>query len=105
ITIDGSAIEPMATWGTSPDQGASIVSGVPVAANEDEARALKYMGFTGGEARDVAKVDVIFIGSCTNGRLADLRAAADIMKGRKVAEGVRALIVPGSEWVRMEAEK
>ena len=105
ITIDGSAIEPMATWGTSPDQGAPIVKGVPVAANEDEERALKYMGFTGGEAREVEKVDVVFIGSCTNGRMADLRAAAAIMKGRKVAPGVRALIVPGSEWVRVEAEK
>jgi 3-isopropylmalate/(R)-2-methylmalate dehydratase large subunit len=105
ITIDGSKIEPMATWGTSPDQGAPIVNGVPVAANEDQARALKYMGFTGGEAREVEKVDVVFIGSCTNGRMADLRAAAEVFKGRKVAPGVRALVVPGSEWVRIEAEK
>ncbi len=105
ITIDGSVIEPMATWGTSPDQGAPIVKGVPVAANEDEVRALKYMGFTGGEARDAEKVDVVFIGSCTNGRMSDLRAAAEIFKGRKVAAGVRALVVPGSEWVRIEAEK
>jgi 3-isopropylmalate/(R)-2-methylmalate dehydratase large subunit len=105
IRIDGSAIEPMATWGTSPDQGAPIVKGVPVAANEDQARALKYMGLHGGDSRDVAKVDVVFIGSCTNGRMADLRAAAEIFKGRKVAEGVRALVVPGSEWVRIEAEK
>ncbi|HWU51118.1 MAG TPA: 3-isopropylmalate dehydratase large subunit [Asticcacaulis sp.] len=105
ITIDGSKIEPMATWGTSPDQGAPIVNGVPVAANEDQARALKYMGFIGGEAREVEKVDVVFIGSCTNGRMADLRAAAEVFKGRKVAPGVRALVVPGSEWVRIEAEK
>ena len=105
IEIDGSKIEPMATWGTSPDQGAPIVAGVPVAANEDQQRALKYMGFTGGEAREVEKVDVVFIGSCTNGRMADLRAAAEIFKGRKVAPGVRALVVPGSEWVRIEAEK
>jgi 3-isopropylmalate/(R)-2-methylmalate dehydratase large subunit len=105
IEIDGSKIEPMATWGTSPDQGAPIVNGVPVAANEDQARALKYMGFTGGEKREVEKVDVVFIGSCTNGRMADLRAAAEVFKGRKVAPGVRALVVPGSEWVRIEAEK
>ena len=105
IEIDGSKIEPMATWGTSPDQGAPIVKGVPVAANEDQQRALKYMGFTGGEAREVEKVDVVFIGSCTNGRMADLRAAAEIFRGRKVAPGVRALVVPGSEWVRVEAEK
>ncbi|MBW8881312.1 MAG: 3-isopropylmalate dehydratase large subunit [Asticcacaulis sp.] len=105
IRIDGSLIEPMATWGTSPDMGAPIVRGVPVAANEDEERALKYMGLHGGDSRDVAKVDVVFIGSCTNGRMADLRAAAEIFKGRKVAPGVRALVVPGSEWVRLEAEK
>ncbi|MDV6332329.1 3-isopropylmalate dehydratase large subunit [Asticcacaulis sp. 201] len=105
IRIDGSAIEPMATWGTSPDQGAPIVKGVPVATNEDQERALKYMGLHGGDSRDVAKVDVVFIGSCTNGRMADLRAAAEIFKGRHVAEGVRALVVPGSEWVRIEAEK
>ncbi|ESQ77618.1 3-isopropylmalate dehydratase large subunit [Asticcacaulis sp. AC402] len=104
IRIDGSTIEPMATWGTSPDQGAAIVRGVPIADNEDQERALKYMGFTGGEAREVEKVDVVFIGSCTNGRMSDLRAAAAIMKGRKVAPGVRALVVPGSEWVRLEAE-
>jgi len=105
IRIDGSTIEPMATWGTSPDQGAPISKGVPVAANEDEERALKYMGLRSGDSRDVAKVDVVFIGSCTNGRMTDLRAAADIFRGRKVAEGVRALVVPGSEWVRIEAEK
>ena len=105
IRIDGSTIEPMATWGTSPDQGAPISAGVPVAANEDEERALKYMGLHGGDSRDVAKVDVVFIGSCTNGRMTDLRAAANIFRGRKVAEGVRALVVPGSEWVRIEAEK
>ena len=105
IRIDGSKIEPMATWGTSPDQGAAISSGVPVARNEDEERALKYMGLHGGDSREVAKVDVVFIGSCTNGRMTDLRAAADIFRGRKVAAGVRALVVPGSEWVRIEAEK
>jgi len=105
IRIDGSKIEPMATWGTSPDQGAAISAGVPVARNEDEERALKYMGLHGGDSRDVAKVDVVFIGSCTNGRMTDLRAAADIFRGRKVAAGVRALVVPGSEWVRIEAEK
>ncbi|MGZ3305249.1 MAG: 3-isopropylmalate dehydratase large subunit [Asticcacaulis sp.] len=105
IRIDGSSIEPMATWGTSPDQGAAISQGVPVARTEDEERALKYMGLYGGDSRDAAKVDVVFIGSCTNGRMNDLRAAAEIFKGRKVAPGVRALVVPGSEWVRIEAEK
>ena len=105
ITIDGSVIEPMATWGTSPDMGGPISKGVPLARGEDDERALKYMGLHGGDSRDVARVDVVFIGSCTNGRMADLRAAAEIMKGRKVAAGVRALVVPGSEWVRIEAEK
>jgi 3-isopropylmalate/(R)-2-methylmalate dehydratase large subunit len=105
IEIDGSAIEPMATWGTSPDMGAPIVKGVPQPANENDERALKYMGLHGGDARDVAKVDVVFIGSCTNGRLSDLRMAAAIMKGRKVADGVRMLVVPGSEYVRIAAEE
>ncbi|MGA9658231.1 MAG: 3-isopropylmalate dehydratase large subunit [Asticcacaulis sp.] len=105
ISIDGSAITPMATWGTSPDMGAPISAGVPMPHSEDDERALKYMGMHGGDSRDVAKVDVVFIGSCTNGRMSDLRSAASIMKGRKVADGVRALIVPGSEWVRIEAEK
>ncbi|GGZ21539.1 3-isopropylmalate dehydratase large subunit [Asticcacaulis endophyticus] len=103
ITIDGSIIEPMATWGTTPDQGAAVSKAVPVASNENEAKALKYMHFAGGEARDLAKVDVVFIGSCTNGRMSDLRAAAEIMKGRHIAEGVRMLVVPGSEQVRAEA--
>ncbi|MEM9966342.1 MAG: 3-isopropylmalate dehydratase large subunit [Asticcacaulis sp.] len=103
ITIDGSAIEPMATWGTTPDQGGAIRAGVPLPSNENDVKALKYMGLTGGDSRDVAKVDVVFIGSCTNGRLADLRAAAEVMRGRHVAEGVRMLVVPGSEKVRLEA--
>ncbi|WAC47584.1 3-isopropylmalate dehydratase large subunit [Asticcacaulis sp. SL142] len=103
ITIDGSIIEPMATWGTTPDQGAAVSKAVPVASNENEAKALKYMHFEGGEARDLAKVDVVFIGSCTNGRMSDLRAAAEIMKGRHIADGVRMLVVPGSEQVRAEA--
>ena len=104
ITLDGSLITPMATWGTSPDMGAPISAGVPVAHSDDDERALKYMGLHGGDSRDVAKVDVVFIGSCTNGRMSDLRAAAEIFKGRKVAPGVRTLVVPGSEWVRLEAE-
>ncbi|MDC7683293.1 3-isopropylmalate dehydratase large subunit [Asticcacaulis sp. BYS171W] len=103
IVIDGSVIEPMATWGTTPDQGGAISKGVPVASNENEVKALNYMGLHGGDSRSVAKVDVVFIGSCTNGRLADLRAAADILRGRKVAEGVRMLVVPGSEQVRIDA--
>lgn len=103
ITIDASLIEPMATWGTSPDMGSAISKGVPMPQNEDEERALTYMGLNGGETRDAAKVDVVFIGSCTNGRLTDLRAAAAILKGRKVAQGVRMLVVPGSEQVRKDA--
>lgn len=104
IRIDGSRIEPMATWGTSPDMGAAISSGVPLPKDENDARALAYMGFAGGESRASEKVDVVFVGSCTNGRLTDLRAAADILKGRKVADGVRMLVVPGSELVRIAAE-
>lgn len=104
ITIDGSSIEPMATWGTTPDQGAAIVAGVPLPQSDADERALKYMGATGGQSRKDSKVDVVFIGSCTNGRLSDLRSAASVIKGRKVADGVRMLVVPGSESVKLAAE-
>ena len=104
VRIDGGAIEPMATWGTSPDMGSAIVKGVPQPQNDNDVRALTYMGFTGGEARESEKVDVVFIGSCTNGRLSDLRIAAAILKGRKVASHVRMLVVPGSAQVKLAAE-
>jgi 3-isopropylmalate/(R)-2-methylmalate dehydratase large subunit len=111
VVLDAAAITPFVTWGTNPGQGAALDSVIPdpssfstdaeVVAAE---RALEYMALTPGTAlRDVA-VDVVFVGSCTNGRIEDLRAAAAVLRGRKVASGVRMLVVPGSAAVRAEAE-
>ena len=105
VDIDASSIEPMITYGTNPGMVLPIGDSIPAAAG-DEAfdKALSYMGFHGGESMLGKRVDVVFIGSCTNGRLADLEAAARILKGRKVAPGVRLLIVPGSQAIKREAE-
>jgi 3-isopropylmalate/(R)-2-methylmalate dehydratase large subunit len=104
VRIDGSRIEPMATWGTTPDAAAPIGAALPAAASDSVRRALDYMGFTSGEATTAHAIDVVFIGSCTNGRLSDLRAAAGVLRGRRVKDGVRVLVVPGSEAVRRDAE-
>ncbi|WP_292054232.1 MULTISPECIES: 3-isopropylmalate dehydratase large subunit [unclassified Brevundimonas] len=104
VRLDGSAIRPMATWGTTPDAAAPIGTPAPQPQSESDAKALAYMGFTAGEVTTKEKVDVVFVGSCTNGRLPDMRVVADILKGRKVADGVRMLVVPGSEAVRQQAE-
>ncbi len=104
VRLDGSAIRPMATWGTTPDAAAPIGTPAPQPQSESDAKALAYMGFTAGEVTTREKVDVVFVGSCTNGRLPDMRVAASILKGRQVAEGVRMLVVPGSEAVRQQAE-
>jgi 3-isopropylmalate/(R)-2-methylmalate dehydratase large subunit len=111
VDLDAAALQPMITFGTNPAMGVAVTGKVPdPAAEEDSLRrsalqkALAYMQFKPGEAMIGKKVDVVFIGSCTNGRLSDLRAAAKIFRGRKVAAGVRVLIVPGSERVRRDAE-
>ena len=104
IRIDGGAIRPMATWGTTPDAGSAIGEAVPQPKDASGEKALAYMGFTAGEATTAYPVDVVFIGSCTNGRLPDLRAAAEVLRGRKVKPGLRMLVVPGSEAVRRDAE-
>jgi len=104
IQIDGAAIRPMATWGTTPDAGSAIGEPVPAPRDASGEKALAYMGFTPGEATTAHAVDVVFIGSCTNGRLPDLRAAAEVLRGRKVKPGLRMLVVPGSEAVRRDAE-
>jgi 3-isopropylmalate/(R)-2-methylmalate dehydratase large subunit len=111
VTVDVSAVTPFVTWGTNPGQGVPLSASVPDPESfVDEAergaarRALEYMDLTPGQRlRDVA-VDVVFVGSCTNGRLEDLRAAAGVLQGRKVAPGVRMLVVPGSAAVRAAAE-
>jgi 3-isopropylmalate/(R)-2-methylmalate dehydratase large subunit len=111
IHIDASMVSPFVTWGTNPGQGAPLDATVPDPedfvdeSDRNAARhALQYMDLTAGTPlRDVA-VDVVFVGSCTNGRLEDLRAAAEVIQGRQVADGVRMMIVPGSFQVREQAE-
>jgi 3-isopropylmalate/(R)-2-methylmalate dehydratase large subunit len=111
VVLDATAITPFVTWGTNPAQGVALADVVPdpqalPAGNARDAaeRALVYMGLTAGTPmRDIA-VDTVFLGSCTNGRMEDLRAAAEILRGRKVAEGVRMLVVPGSMLVKLQAE-
>ncbi|NKY52073.1 3-isopropylmalate dehydratase large subunit [Nocardia vermiculata] len=111
VHIDASTLTPFVTWGTNPGQGAPLGDSVPNPAEIlDETKrasaekALSYMGLEAGTPlRDVA-VDTVFVGSCTNGRIEDLRAVAEVLDGRKVADGVRMLIVPGSMRVRAQAE-
>ena len=111
IEINAQDVEPTITWGTSPEQAVPISSTAPVPAEIKDPikraaaeRALSYMGIEPGQNLEGLKIDRVFIGSCTNSRIEDLRAAADIAKGQKVAEGVRALVVPGSGLVRAQAE-
>jgi 3-isopropylmalate/(R)-2-methylmalate dehydratase large subunit len=105
ITLDARLMAPMITYGPSPDRAMAVDSIVPQACGDVERRGLAYMGFT--ERRPVMgeKVDVVFIGSCTNGRLSDIRAAARVLMGRTIHKDVRMLVVPGSETVRREAER
>ena len=111
VTIDAASLSPFVTWGTNPGQGLPLSANVPSpedAKNDVDRvaieRALEYMDLTPGTPlRDVA-IDTVFIGSCTNGRIEDLRVAADILKDRKVKDGMRLMIVPGSARVRLQAE-
>lgn len=111
VRLDATAITPFVTWGTNPGQGVPLSDEVPDPnsfADENERvaaeRALEYMGLSAGtKMRDIA-IDTVFIGSCTNGRIEDLRAAAELIKGRKVADTTRVLVVPGSVRVRLQAE-
>ena len=110
VTVDASALVPQVTWGTNPAMTVDVTGcvpepdQVPFASRDDARRALEYMGLTPGTPISEIAVDIVFIGSCTNGRIEDLRAAASVMSGRKVAPGVRTLVVPGSEEVRRQAE-
>jgi len=105
IDIDGGAIEPMITYGTNPGMVVPITAAIPDCAGDAVAgKALGYMGFHGGDAMLGKPVNTVFIGSCTNGRLTDLQAAATVLKGRKVAPGVHLLIVPGSQQIKRDAE-
>lgn len=102
--FDGGEIEPMVTWGITPGQSVPVTGSLP-AENESSKLAFSHMGLNPGMAATDIPVEVAFIGSCTNGRISDLRAAASIIKGRKVAEGVRAFVVPGSQAVKKQAEE
>jgi 3-isopropylmalate/(R)-2-methylmalate dehydratase large subunit len=111
IVIDASEVTPFVTWGTNPGQGAPLGANIPNPADfADEQdrlaaeKALSYMGLEAGTPLRDVKVDTVFIGSCTNGRIEDLRLAAETIKGHKVADGTRLLVVPGSVKVRLEAE-
>jgi 3-isopropylmalate/(R)-2-methylmalate dehydratase large subunit len=105
VDIDAAAIEPMITYGTNPGMVVPITGSIPDSAGDAVAdKALGYMGFRGGEAMLGKPINTVFIGSCTNGRLEDLRAAAAVLKGRKVAAGVHLLIVPGSQQIKRDAE-
>jgi 3-isopropylmalate/(R)-2-methylmalate dehydratase large subunit len=112
VVLDAAAIEPLVTWGTSPEDVVPITGTVPdpAVATDDSRRArmqrmLDYMGLKPGQRLSEVPVDVVFIGSCTNGRIEDIRAAAQIAAGRHVADGVRAMVVPGSGIVKQQAEK
>ena len=111
ITIAGGDIEPLITWGTSPDQSVPITGTVPSTksfvspkAKAGLERALTYMGLSAGQPIQSITIDTAFIGSCTNSRIEDLRQAADVLKGRKIATGIKAIVVPGSAMTRMKAE-
>jgi len=111
IVVDAAALRPAVTWGTNPAQSVTIDDAVPdpasfdtPAARQSAQRALDYMGLVPGTPIREIGVDTVFIGSCTNGRLEDLRAAAQVIRGRRVHEGMRAMVVPGSARVKAEAE-
>ncbi len=111
ITIDADSLEPMITFGTNPGMGMAISANVPDPANvtdslerESLRKALVYMGLEAGQPIAGQKIDVVFVGSCTNSRMSDLRAAAGVLKGRKVSPSVRTMIVPGSQEIKRQAE-
>jgi 3-isopropylmalate/(R)-2-methylmalate dehydratase large subunit len=108
--LDGNAIPPMVTWGINPGQSVGVGERIPSPESAPEPErptyreGLAHMGFTAGQPIAGAKIDVVFIGSCTNSRISDLRVAAAVAKGNRVAKGVRAIVVPGSQLVAKEAE-
>lgn len=103
--IDAADIKPMVSWGTTPGQTISIKDQIPDPSSESEERALSYMGLSAGDTIEGTKIDRVFIGSCTNSRLGDLKKAAQVVRGHKVSPTTRAMVVPGSEAVRIAAEK
>ena len=112
VSIDANKIKPTITWGTSPEDVVSIDGFIPDPSkiNDEETRdkvqrSLDYMGLTGGQKISEVEINTVFIGSCTNSRIEDLRAAAGVIKGQKVKQGIRAMVVPGSGLVKNQAEE
>jgi 3-isopropylmalate/(R)-2-methylmalate dehydratase large subunit len=104
MLVDASALSPQVTWGTNPGMVAPVTDAVPAPQSEGDERALRYMGLEAGTPIQEIALDRVFIGSCTNSRIGDLRAAAEVVKGRKVASTVDAMVVPGSVQVARQAE-
>ncbi|MGI9342744.1 MAG: 3-isopropylmalate dehydratase large subunit [Gammaproteobacteria bacterium] len=104
VSIDVSKLTPMVTFGTNPGMVVPIGAEIPAGDDLSFRQALDYMGLESGKPMQSTKVDIVFVGSCTNSRMPDLRAAAAVLKGRKVADGVRMLVVPGSEIIKQQAE-
>jgi 3-isopropylmalate/(R)-2-methylmalate dehydratase large subunit len=105
VMIDVPSLAPQVSWGTNPGQVAPITATVPEPADESDERALAYMDLRPGTPLQEIRIDRVFLGSCTNGRIEDLRAAAAVLDGRRVAEGVRAMVVPGSVLTKAQAER
>ncbi|MBO9661781.1 3-isopropylmalate dehydratase large subunit [Dokdonella sp.] len=105
IHVDANAIQPSITYGTHPGMVVELAARVPAAADAQERRALDYMQLEPGQALAGTPVDLVFVGSCTNSRLPDLREAASLLRGRRIAPGLRMLVVPGSEQVKLDAER
>jgi 3-isopropylmalate/(R)-2-methylmalate dehydratase large subunit len=105
IVVDASAVSPMVTWGTNPGMVVPVTETVPEPRTEQDERALEYMALAPGTPIAEIKLDRVFIGSCTNSRIGDLRVAAEVVDGRSVADGVYAMVVPGSQQVKMQAER
>jgi 3-isopropylmalate/(R)-2-methylmalate dehydratase large subunit len=105
LVVDAAAIGPMVTWGTNPGMVVPVSEAVPEPRSEQDERALEYMGLRAGTPVQEIRLDRVFIGSCTNSRIGDLRAAAEVVEGRSVADGVYAMVVPGSRQVKAQAER
>ncbi|MGO9959431.1 MAG: 3-isopropylmalate dehydratase large subunit [Solirubrobacteraceae bacterium] len=105
VVVDAASISPMVTWGTNPEMVVGVGDSVPAPESEQDERALHYMGLEPGTPISEIRLDRVFIGSCTNSRIGDLRAAAGVIAGRRVAEGVYAMVVPGSRQVKAQAER
>jgi 3-isopropylmalate/(R)-2-methylmalate dehydratase large subunit len=102
--VEADKLSPLVTWGTNPGQVVGVADAVPEPSTETDERSLHYMDLRPGTPMRELRLDRVFIGSCTNARIGDLRAAAEMVKGRRVASSVNAMVVPGSQQVRAQAE-